>query len=337
MTLLNKSIYFFLTYKKALIAMMFAILVAIPFFGFSSYIMRIIVLGGIYIILALSLNLLTGFTGQVSLGHAAFYGLGAYASALLSINFDLPFIITVLAGGLTAAFFGFLLGLPTLRLNGAYLSIVTLGFCEITRLVGLNWMGLTRGPMGLTGIPFPRIFGWIVDSDREYFYLILVLVIITWIALNNLIKSRTGRAFISIREDELAAEAMGINPLKYKVIAFTIAAFFAGVSGSFYAHYATFIDPQSFTFDESIQILSMVILGGMGSNLGVALGAIILVSVPELLRGLQEYRMLIYGAVLVIMMLIRPQGLLGGIKITDILNKEKDRRGEEALNAQATD
>jgi branched-chain amino acid transport system permease protein len=328
--LLEKILSFYLKNKVITIVALIAFTMAVPFLGLSSYIMRILILSGIYIILAVSLNLLTGYTGQVSLGHAAFYGIGAYTSALLALKFNLSFPVTALAGGLLAAFFGLLLGLPTLRLNGTYLSIVTLGFCEIMRLIELNWMGLTRGPMGLIGIPFPKIFGWTVDNDAEYFYLILILVVITIVTINNLIKSRSGRALISIREDELAAEAMGINVLRYKVIAFTIAAFFAGIAGSFYAHYVSFIDPQSFTFDESIQILSIVILGGMGSNLGAAIGAVILVSIPEMLRGLQEYRMLIYGAVLVIMMLVRPQGLFGDLKITDILNKKSDDKEEVA-------
>lgn len=330
MKLLEKILNFYLKNKTVTILALIAFTAVVPFLGLSSYIMRILILSGIYIILAVSLNLLTGYTGQVSLGHAAFYGIGAYTSALLAMHFNLSFPVTALAGGLVAAFFGLLLGLPTLRLNGTYLSIVTLGFCEIMRLIELNWMGLTRGPMGLIGIPFPKIFGWTVDNDAEYFYLILILVIITIVTINNLIKSRSGRALISIREDELAAEAMGINVLRYKVIAFTVAAFFAGIAGSFYAHYVSFIDPQSFTFDESIQILSIVILGGMGSNLGAAIGAVILVTIPEMLRGLQEYRMLIYGAVLVIMMLVRPQGLFGNLKITDILNKKSNDKEEVA-------
>jgi len=316
--IIKEPINFYNSNRRPMIILFISFMTLIPFLGFSPYIMRIMILSGIYIILALSLNLLTGFTGIVCLGHAAFYGIGAYTSALLAIHFDLSFVFTAIAGGVVAAFFGLLLGLPTLRLNGTYLSMVTLGFCEIVRLVGLNWMSLTRGPMGLTGIPFPKILGWVIDRDAEYFYLVLILIIMTWVILNNLIQSRAGIALIAIREDEVAAEAMGINILKYKVLAFAISAFFAGIAGSFYAHYASFINPQSFTFDESIQILSMVILGGMGSNLGVALGAIVLVSVPEMLRGLQEYRMLIYGAVLVIMMLTRPQGILGNPKALKI-------------------
>lgn len=298
---------------KLLSILALIVILIVPFLNLSPYIMRILILSGIYIILALSLNLLTGFTGQVSLGHAAFYGIGAYTSALLSIKFGYSFIITAVFAGLIAALFGLFLGMPTLKLQGSYLSIVTLGFCEIARLIELNWMSLTRGPLGLPGIPTPKIFGYIIDDDRGYYYLILALVFITVLGINNIINSRTGRALVSIREDSLAAEASGINIFKYKLLAFTISAFFAGIAGSFYAHYVTFIDPQSFTFDESIQILSMVILGGMGSIPGTILGAIVLVAIPEVLRGLAEYRMVIYGAVLVVVMLIRPQGLFGNL------------------------
>jgi branched-chain amino acid transport system permease protein len=297
------------------------LLIAVPFLGFNSYIMRIFILIGIYTILATSLNLLTGFTGQVSLGHAAFYGIGAYSSALLAMKLGMPFLLSSFLGAIIAAFFGFILGLPTLRLNGSYLSIVTLGFCEITRLIELNWMSVTRGPMGITGIPSPVIFGIKIDTDRGYFYLIAVFTIITVFLIKNIIKSRTGRAMIAIREDELAAEAMGVNILKYKVMAFIVSAFFAGLAGAFYAHYVSFIDPQSFTFDESTQILSMVILGGMGSLTGSFLGTIMLVSIPELLRDFAQYRMLIYGGVLVFMIVMRPDGIIG--IFNDIASKLK--------------
>jgi branched-chain amino acid transport system permease protein len=315
-------------------AIVMLILIGVPFYGFSPYIMRIIILVGIYVILALSLNLLTGFTGQVSLGHAAFYGIGAYTSALLAVNFGLPYLLTGLLAGLFAAFIAFLLGMPTLKLEGTYLSIVTLGFCEITRLVELNWMKVTKGPLGVPGIPSPSIFGIQIDTDLKYYYLILILVVIAILTINNIINSRTGRALISIKEDELASEAMGVNTFRYKMLAFTISAFFAGVAGSYYAHYVTYIDPQSFTFDESIQILSMVILGGMGSIPGTIIGAATLVSIPEILRSLQEYRMVIYGLVLVIMMLTRPQGILGNIKIRDIIKNRLDKDKSQKVEAQ---
>lgn len=324
-------------YKKIFIILFLLLVASVPLFNFSSYIMRILILGGIYIVLALSLNLLTGFTGQVSLGHAAFYGIGAYTSALLSLKFGYSFLMTAICGGIMAAIFGILLGSPTLKLQGSYLSIVTLGFCEIARIIELNWMSLTRGPLGLPGIPTPKILGFTIEKDRGYYYLIVVLILITIFVIKNIINSRTGRAMIAIREDDIAAEAMGINVFKYKLLAFTISAFFAGLAGSFYAHYVTFIDPQSFTFDESIQILSMVILGGMGSIPGSIIGALVLVSIPEILRSVQEYRMVLYGIVLVVMMLVRPQGLFGDIKLTKILNKitsnKNDKTEEVEKNA----
>lgn len=334
---LRKIIERILKYKKFYMILFILLVVSIPMLNFSSYIMRILILGGIYIVLALSLNLLTGFTGQVSLGHAAFYGIGAYTSALLSLKFGYSFLITATCGGIMAAMFGVLLGSPTLKLQGSYLSIVTLGFCEIARIIELNWMGLTRGPLGIPGIPSPKIFGFIIEKDRDYYYLIVVLIVITIFVIKNIINSKTGRAMIAIREDDIAAEAMGINIFKYKLLAFTISAFFAGLAGSFYAHYVTFIDPQSFTFDESIQILSMVILGGMGSIPGTIIGALVLVSIPEILRSVQEYRMVLYGIVLVVMMLVRPQGLFGDINLTKIINKmtsnKNDKEEEVGKNA----
>lgn len=294
----------------------------IPLLNLSPYVMRILILSGIYIILSLSLNLLTGYTGQVSLGHAAFYGIGAYTSSLLAIHYNLNFIVTLFLGSLVAALFGLLLGLPTLRLNGTYLSIITLGFCEITRLVELNWINVTKGPMGITNIPSPKVWGTTIDSDKGYFYLIIFLVAITTISINNIIKSKTGRALVAIREDEIAAVSMGINIFKYKIIAFTVSAFFAGLAGSFYAHYVTFIDPKSFNFDESIQILSIVILGGMGNIPGTILASLLLVSIPELLREFQQYRMLCYGLLLMFMMILRPEGLFN-INIVEVIKSIK--------------
>lgn len=330
-SILNRLFKFLLDNKKLVSILMIILLVAVPYYGFSPYIMRIIILTGIYTILASSLNLLTGFTGQVSLGHAAFYGIGAYASALIAIDLGMPYMVSLIMAGVIAGLAAFLIGVPTLKLEGTYLSIVTLGFCEIMRLVELNWMDVTRGPLGLPGIPCPEIFGFAIDTDTRYYYLIIILVFICLITIHNIINSRTGRALISIKEDELASEAMGVNTFKYKMIAFTTSAFFAGIAGSFYAHYVTYIDPQSFTFDESIQILSMVILGGMGSIPGAIIGAVILVSVPELLRSVQEYRMVIYGLVLVIMMLTRPQGILGDIKISKWMKKRLDKKSQKEV------
>ena len=296
-----------------MISLLSLILLIVPFLGLSNFALRMLIMVGVYIILGLSLNLVTGFTGQLSLGHAAFYAIGAYTSAILSTRYGMGFGITAPLSGLVAALFGLLLGIPTLKLQGAYLAIVTLGFGEIVRITALNWMSLTRGPMGIPGIPPISLFGYELQSNVGYYYVIYALAMVTILVISRIVNARIGRAFMAIREDELAAQYMGVHTTNYKVLAFTIGAFLAGIAGSFYAHYVSYIDPQSFTFDESIQILSIVILGGMGSIPGTILGAFILVTAPELLRSLQAYRMVIYGLLLVLMMLIRPQGLLGGL------------------------
>jgi branched-chain amino acid transport system permease protein len=297
--------------KKLLSIGIVCLIIAIPHLGLSPFIMRMLTLSGIYVVLGLSLNLLAGIAGQVSMGHAAFYGIGAYTSALLSLRFGVPFSITCIAAGIVAALTGLLLCFPAMKLKGTYFTFVTLGFCEIVRLVALNWIGLTRGPMGLPGIPPPAFFGWVIETDAGYFYLIAAIAGIAYVVVNNIANSRTGRAFIAIREDTLVAEAMGIDVFKYKMIAFATSSFFAGLVGAFFAHYVTFIDPASFTFDESSLILSLVVLGGMGNFKGTILAALILIAIPEVMRGLQTYRMLIYGLTLVVMMIVRPQGILG--------------------------
>lgn len=313
---ISKKLKLYLADSKAIILQLsfLLFLLSIPLLPVNSFVLRMLIMVGLYSLLALSLNLITGYAGQLSLGHAAFYAIGAYTSALLSLRLGYGFVITAFFAASAAALTGFILGIPVLKLQGAYLAIVTLGFNEIVRIVALNWMSLTRGPMGLPGIPSPTIFGYHVTTTRQYYYLMLVLVMLTALILYRIIHSRIGRAFIAIREDELAARSMGVNPHRYKILAFVISAFFAGLAGSFYAHFMTYIDPQSFTFEESIQILSMIVLGGMGSMPGAVIGAFILVVSPELLRSLQDYRMVMYGAVLVIMMLLRPQGILGGAR-----------------------
>jgi branched-chain amino acid transport system permease protein len=266
---------------------------------------------GIFIILTLSLNLVTGYTGQFCLGWAAFYAVGAYTSALLTMKLKLTFWLAMPLGGLMAMVFGVLLGIPTMRLRDIYLAITTLGFGEIIRLVALNWESLTRGSMGLPGIPSPAIGSYEFTSNIPYYYLILALVLFTVFAIRRIIDSRVGRALIAIREDELAAKAMGIDTTAYKILAFAVGAFFAGLAGSFYAHYTSFIDPHTFSFIESIIILAMVVLGGMGSIYGSIAGAILLTIIPEVFRGASEYRLIIFGLIMMAVMLIRPQGIFG--------------------------
>ena len=296
--------------KIAIMAL--GLLVAVlPLIVHNDYVIRIAIMAGIFIVLTLSLNLVTGYAGQFCLGWAAFYGVGAYTSALLVMRMNFPFWLAMPLGGLMAAVFGIALGIPTMRLKDIYLAITTLGFGEIVRLTMVNWTDLTRGSMGLPGIPAPSLFGYEFTSNIPYYYLILVLVIVTVLAMRRIIDSRVGRALIAIREDDLAAKTMGIDITAYKVMAFAVGAFFAGIAGSFYAHYSSFIDPHTFSFAESISVLAMVVLGGMGSIRGAILGAVVLSVAPELLRDVSEYRMIIFGLIMMVVMLVRPQGIMG--------------------------
>lgn len=313
--------------RKYLFVVLIAVLAILPTV-ISDYFVRIIIMSGIYIILTLGLNLVTGYTGQFCLGWAAFYGIGAYTSALLALNLKLSFWIGLPAGGLMAALFGIALGIPTMRLKDIYLAITTMGFGEIIRLVLLNWADLTRGSMGLPGIPAPSFFGISLDNNYFYYYFMLALVCLVVLAMERIINSRLGRALIAIREDELAAKSMGIDTTRYKIIAFTVGAFFAGIAGGFYAHYASYIDPQSFSFSESTIVLAMVVLGGMGSIKGSIFGALVLTFLPEILRDVAEYRMIIFGLIMMVVMLTRPQGIFGkGENGISCFNRFKKRGG----------
>ena len=269
----------------------------------SRYYTGIVMMVGINIILTASLNLTTGYLGQLALGHAGFMSVGAYGAALFTLYSGLPsgisFPVALVIGGIVAALFGIAIGIPALRLKGDYLAIITLGFGEIIRVLITN-VEFTGGAKGLRGIP--RI------TNFAYVY---IVVIITLVVLFTLLRSRQGRAIISIREDEVAAEASGINTTYYKLLAFTISAFFAGVAGGLYAHYLSVLDPTNFDFNYSIEILVMVVLGGMGSLTGSVIAAIVLTILPEALRDFASARMLIYSVLLIIMMIFRPSGLMG--------------------------
>jgi len=282
------------------------------------YLLHILVIAGIYIILTLSLNLIVGYTGLPALGHAAFFAVGAYISALLALNFGISPWIGMMLGASFAALTGIVIGASSLRLKGDYFALATFGFAFIIYSITKNWVSVTRGPMGLPGIPGFTVFGLALDSTFSYFILVFLFVLITIFIIRRIVDSPFGRVLKSIREDEIAAESLGKDTTKHKLLAFVIGAFFAGIAGSLYAHYITFIDPSSFTIMESILILLMVIFGGMGSIKGSILGATILVVFPELLRFLgmpgaiaAPTRQMIYGLVLIILMIKRPQGLLG--------------------------
>ncbi len=283
-----------------------------PPFVTNMYYLQVLVFIGIYAILALSLNLLNGYVGLLSIGHAAFYAIGAYASAKLSIEAGLPWVLSLAGAGAIAGIFGYLIAKPTLRLSGIYLTLVTLGFNMILFLVLQNWMGFTNGPLGIMDIPPPALFGYVVTSRLQYYYLILILVLLTLFSMHRLMACRFGRALTAIRENELAAEATGVNTTRYKIQAFVLSAFYAGIAGSFYAHFVKYISPDSFTINESFILLAMLAFGGQGNLIGPVVGAAALILIPELFRPLQEFRMFVYGGVLIGMMLVRRQGLLGG-------------------------
>lgn len=269
----------------------------------------------INIILTVSLNLVSGFLGQLVLGHAGFMSVGAYAAALFTLYSGLPitisFPISIVLAGIVAAVFGIIIGIPALRLRGDYLAIITLGFGEIIRVIILA-CDFTGGAKGLRGIPtiLPKGSDATALTLAKYSY-VFWLAVITVVVIWAFVRSRHGRAVIAIREDEIAAEASGIHTTYYKLFAFVMAAFFAGVAGSLYAHHIGVLDPGKFNFDYSVEILLMAVLGGLGSITGSLIAAVALTILPEFLRGFEDYRMLIYAVILIIVMLFKPSGLMG--------------------------
>ena len=306
----------------------------LPFTPFANrYVVDIATTVLIYVMLGWGLNIVVGLAGLLDLGYVAFYAVGAYSYALFAQTFGLGFWTCLPIAGVLAATFGMMLGFPVLRLRGDYLAIVTLGFGEIIRIVLLNWYDVTGGPNGLSDIPRPSFFGFEFDRTPAegttafhqlfgiefdslhriifLYYLILALALITNFVVLRLRKMPIGRAWEALREDEIACKALGINPTNTKLTAFALGAMFGGFAGSFFATRQGFISPESFTFIESATILAIVVLGGMGSQMGVVLAATLLVVLPEMARGFAEYRMLLFGAAMVAIMVWRPGGLLG--------------------------
>ena len=263
----------------------------------------------IYICLGLGLNIVIGLAGLLDLGYIAFYGVGAYTYAIISLHFGISFWLCLPIAALLAAVAGCIIGYPTLRMRGDYLAIVTLGFGEIVRLILNNWMDLTNGPNGILGIPRPSFFGYDFKSLSSLYYVILGIAVVTILSVYRLNYSRIGRAWEAIREDETAAELMGVNTFLLKLLAYAMGATFAGFAGAFFAARMRFVGPESFTFLESAMVLAMVILGGMGSIPGVILGVLALVALPEVFRQFELYRMLVFGGVMTLMMLVRPAGI----------------------------
>ncbi len=288
-------------------------------FIFSLYQTNIMITALIYVITGLGLNIVVGLAGLLDLGYVAFYAVGAYSYALLNYHFGLGFWTVLPIGAGMSLIFGLLLGFPVLRLKGDYLAIVTLGFGEIIRLVLENWNEFSFGPSGIANIPRPGLFGIQMSLHQATIYLyfvMLLLVLLTIFVVRRLQDSRIGRAWIALREDEVACQAMGIDKTRTKLSAFAMGATWAGMAGVVFAAKTTFINPASFTLWESIIILCVVVLGGMGSVIGVIFGALTLILLPEYLRVFSEYRLLVFGAVLVVMMVFRPGGIVSQVRRT---------------------
>lgn len=305
-------------------------LLGIPYFGLSSYVMHIIIFSGVYIIFALSYDIVVGYLGMLSLAHPAFYGVGGYTSVLLVMKLDVPYIIALPIAGIMALLVALVVGFPALRLSYHSFAIVTLAFTLIMRAVWINWVSLTNGPMGIPGVPRPTIdipfLGAIhIETSTGYYYFILILVIITCLFVFLMIHSRVGRALLSIRENEILAETLGVNAFKYRMIAFGMGAFFAGLAGSFTAHYITFIGPEFTDFYYITMLLIMVILGGSGTIHGVIIGAVAFTFIPEYLRITPEFRDVIYGVILLLTIIFMPEGIGG--KINEIFYRRRGRTG----------
>ncbi len=307
------------THLFLLAALVVSLLVSLVSDQIDDYYMDIMLNVGINVILAVSLNLVNGHTGQFSLGHAAFMAVGAYGSAVLTlqaghamatamgggaVGHGVVFVLALLVGGLFAALLGWMVGVPSLRLRGDYLAIVTLGFNEIVRVVFTNTSGdgPFGGPLGLKGI----------EPYTNFFWVFAIAAISVYV-VGSMVNSTYGRGFLAVRDDEVAGESMGINTVRYKVTAFVIGAFFAGLAGGLYAHFRTTISAEGFGFLKSVDVVVMVILGGMGSTLGVVVAAVVLTVLNEYLRDMEQYRMIVFSLILIVMMIVRPQGLLPNV------------------------
>ena len=290
---------------------------AFPWIDRNPYHIDVLVTTGIFMLLALGLNVIVGYAGILNLGFAALFAVGAYTYALINVHFKIPFWPGLMISAIASALFGMLLVFPALRLGGDYLAIVTLGAGEIVRIALNNLDPITGGPNGILGIAHPSLwfpryqFG--VQSE-PYYFLVFFLVVILVFFLRRLERSRLGRAWVALREDELAASCMGISPLHAKLTAFAIGGFIAGIAGCVFASKQGTVSPDSFDFIVSVTVLAMVVLGGLGNIKGVLLGAFILSLLPEFLRGFDIYRMLLFGIAMILIMLFRPQGILGEVQ-----------------------
>ncbi len=307
---------------KGLVLVVF--LVIVPGFLIASgsgYLASVAITALIFIILSVSLNHVTGAAGLLSLGHAAFYGIGAYTAALLARD-GWPFLVTMPAAGVVAGFFGILIALPTMRLVSIYFAVATLGIGEMIYVTLLNWVGFTRGPMGIRSIPPIDLFGYEIESPIGNYYVAAVIALFAIWVIHRMTHSYYGNALRAMREDDQCADAMGIDVARLKVETFAVSCFFAGVAGALFAHTANYISPDSFRFTESILILSMVVVGGLGSIPGAVIGALLMIILPEVLRQIGDVRMIVVGSVMFLCILTLPKGLFGEISALELVRRQ---------------
>jgi branched-chain amino acid transport system permease protein len=283
-----------------------------PLWLTNPYYQHVLIMAGIFAVLALSLNLLLGYTGQLSLGHAAFFGIGAYTSSLLTLRLDWSFWLGLPSAILAAGLAGWAIGRLALKLRGAYFVLVTISFAGVIALVSVNWMELTNGPLGLPGVPAPELGGWSLRSKGAYYYLVLAAVALAWLVCHRLVHSRIGRAFVALRENEVLAESVGIDVTHYLVLAAMVSAALAGMAGSLYAHYTRFVSPEVFLFTYTVTMAVMVVAGGKGTLAGPLIGALLFTVLPEALRAATswQWQMLAYGVILVLLVFFLPRGIV---------------------------
>lgn len=325
-------------FRYPLLGLMAAFFIAYPFI-FPMYHTSIMISALVYVMLGLGLNIVVGLAGLLDLGYVAFYAVGAYGYALLNLHFGLSFWMVLPISALLGTLFGVLLGYPVLRLRGDYLAIVTLGFGEIIRIVLENWNDFSNGPRGIPNIPPPSFFGHQFNQENTMIYIyfiVIALVLMTIFFVQRLENSKIGRAWIALRDDEIACQAMGIDKFKTKLTAFALGATWAAMGGVIFAAKTSYINPMSFTIWESITILCVVVIGGMGSAIGVIAGALVLILLPEYLRAVAEYRMLVFGALQVIVMVFKPDGLIKSVRKVYTFKTSQEPHQEKTVHGTHT-
>jgi len=288
------------------------IALTLPLWLPSAYHLHVAIMAGIFGVLALSLNLLLGYTGQLSLGHAAFFGIGAYTSALLTLTLEWSFWPALAAAIALAGAAGWFIGRLSLKLRGAYFVLVTISFAGVISLVSVNWIELTNGPLGLPGVPAPELGPWSLRTKTAYYYLVLAAVALSYVVSRRLVGSRIGRAFVALRENEALAESIGVDVTHYLVLAAVVSAAMAGLGGSLYAHYTRFVSPEVFLFSYTVTMVIMVVAGGKGTLAGPLVGAVLFTALPEVLRAATswQWQMLAYGVLLVLLVVFMPRGIV---------------------------